>query len=855
MKSVFLGTSAVAIIAATIIPVQAQAQAQAPASAPTAADAEERSDEIIVTAQFREQRLQDTPLAITAVNAEMIEAKNQTNLAQVADAAPNVSIRPQTSAFGPSVIASIRGVGQNDFSPAYEPGVGIYIDDVYYPQLTGAVFDTLDVERVEILRGPQGTLSGRNSEGGAIKLYSRTPTGDSGGFFEAGFGSRDRISLRAAAEFALTDNLFARVAGVSKQQDGYVDQLDFGCVYPAGGSATFVNSAGQTVPVNPAGGVPSVTNGDNCRVAQLGGVGYQAGRAIVRWEPSDTFDVTLIGDYTSDEHTVAGEVLLATAPPTNPRNLALPAGITYDNRFICGRFCNFMNNGNPAGVWTSATAADPLRANGTPLARTQGDSQSHYTGWGLSANMNLELSDTIALVSITGYREFDTQFYTSAGLSPAALNFGDNRLSNWSFSQELRLNADLTDTLFATVGAYYFEQSTLYASAQDIRYTANNPLQFGQPDPTDAQAKAAFINLAWEPVTDLNITAGLRYTDESKDQTYSRLNYDGTINRFLDPVGAFYGAGFSGVDVNDFDGDGNRTEVVGALTGQTASYAADRLDYRVSVDYRIIPELMVYGSIATGFKGGGSNPRPFNADQLITFAPETLTAYEVGFKSDLLDRRLRLNVSAFYNDFQDIQIGVNVCPTGNVLTERPCAARLNAGDAKVKGFELEMSAEPVDGLSLDGSLSYLDFDYVADSLIPSAAAPPVGTNAGGVLPSDPANVPAWKASLGVQYRAELGTAGSITPRFDFYYQDDQYTNASIVSGVRTLNFIPSFSTLNGRLTWRNADEDLQVALEVTNITNEYYFLSSFDQRGAGAGFRIAQPARPREWALSVRKNF
>jgi iron complex outermembrane receptor protein len=847
MKSVLLRTSAVTIVAAAAFSVQAQAQ--------DASGEDDTSDEIIVTAQFREQRLQDTPLAITAVNAEMIEAKNQTNLVQVADAAPNVSIRPQTSAFGPSVIASIRGIGQNDFNPAYEPGVGIYIDDVYYPQLTGAVFDTLDLERVEILRGPQGTLAGRNSEGGAIKLYSRAPDGEDGGFFEAGFGSRNRISLRGAAEFALTNNLFARVAGVAKQQDGYVDQLDFGCVYPAGGSATFVNSAGQTVPVNPTGGIAALTSASDCRVARLGGVGYQAARGILRWEPSDTFDITLIGDYTNDEHTVAGEVLLATAPPANPRNLSLPAGITYDDRFICGPYCNFMNNGSPAGVWTSATAADPLGANGTPLARTQGDSESHYSGWGLSANMNWELSDTVALVSITGYREFHTSFFVSAGLSPATINFGENRLTNWSFSQELRLNADITDTLFATVGAYYFEQSSNYDTAQDIRYTANNPLQFIQPGPTDAEAKAAFVNLAWEPITDLNITAGLRYTDESKEQLYERLNYDGTINRFLDPVGAFYGAGFSGPDVGDYDADGNTTEVVGALTGQIASYAADRVDYRVSVDYRIIPELMVYGSVATGFKGGGSNPRPFNADQLIPFAPETLTAYELGFKSDLFDRRLRLNVSAFYNDFQDIQISVNVCPTGNALTERPCAARLNAGDAKVKGFELEMSAEPVDGLSLDGSLSYLDFRYVADSLIPSAAAPPVGTNAGGVLPSDPANVPAWKASLGVQYRAELGSAGSITPRLDFYYQDDQFTNASINAGVRTLNFIPSFTTLNGRITWRNADEDLQIALEVTNITDEYYFYSSFDQRGAGSGFRIGQPARPREWALTVRKDF
>ena len=144
-------------------------------------DVSANSNEIVVTAQFRAQNLQDTPLAITAVNSETMEAKSQTNLAQVADSAPNVTLKPQGASFGPSIAVSIRGIGAGDFNPAYEPGVGIYIDDVYYPQLIGAVFDLLDLERVEILRGPQGTLSGRNSEGGSIKMFTRRPTGSGEG--------------------------------------------------------------------------------------------------------------------------------------------------------------------------------------------------------------------------------------------------------------------------------------------------------------------------------------------------------------------------------------------------------------------------------------------------------------------------------------------------------------------------------------------------------------------------------------------------------------------------------------------------------------------------------------------------
>src|SRR5262249_2799767 len=143
--------------------------------------------EIVVTAQFRQQSLQNTPLAITAVNSAMLDARGQTNVQQIADQIPNVTLKPAVSDFGGgvSLVASIRGVGQNNFNPALEPGVGMFVDDVYYPTLTGSMFDLLDVERIEVLRGPQGTLAGRNSIGGAIRVVSQIPSGENGGFLEA----------------------------------------------------------------------------------------------------------------------------------------------------------------------------------------------------------------------------------------------------------------------------------------------------------------------------------------------------------------------------------------------------------------------------------------------------------------------------------------------------------------------------------------------------------------------------------------------------------------------------------------------------------------------------------------------
>lgn len=772
-------------------------------------DAAASGNDIVVTAQFRAQRLQDTPLSITAVNAQTMEARNQTNLQQVADYAPNVNIKPQGASFGPSVSASIRGVGQNDFNPAFEPGVAIYIDDVYYPQLTGAIFDLLDLDRVEILRGPQGTLTGRNSEGGAIKLFTKKPTGSNTGYVEGTYGSRNRLGMRGSADFKIAENVFARIAGVFKRQNGYVKQLDFGCVYPAGGSATFVDNDGVTRPVNPAAGVAARRPAGKCEVDDLGEIGYQALRGSLRFVPSDKLEVTLSADYTHDERTIAGEVLTATTDLDNPNTNPAP-GVHYDNRFICGKFCNFMVTGNPAATW----AAFPY-----PLVETRGTNKSKYDGWGGSGRIHYELTDTLSLESITGYRSWRTRFDSDDDISPARNGFGQNDLTHWDVSQELRLLGKVGSTINFTLGGFYFKQKSVYWTYQDIRY-APIPLQFIGDDPIRASAKAVFGNVDWEPIPALTLTGGLRYTWEDKTYTFHRRNPDGSPNPFL-----------------------------GGLEGLVGKYKGDKLDWRGAAQYRFSDALMAYASVSTGFKGGGINPRPFFPDQVIPFDPETLRAYEAGFKSDFFDNRVRLNVSAFINKYKDIQLPVLACGTP---ARPPCAARLNAGDATLKGLELETTIRPVDKFLIDGSLSYLTSKYTR--LNPAAAFP---TNPAGVDPGDPPffTSPRWKWTVGAQYEIDLGSAGSLTPRMDWQYQAKQFAGAVVVAGNRTRLFLPAYTLGNARLSWRSVDKDLEASLEMTNVTDKYYYLSVFDLRGAGAGFRKQQPGRPREWALTVRKKF
>ena len=213
----------------------AAAQNSTPAVNDTQPQTNNATDEsvIIVTAQLRQQNIQDTPLAITAVTGDMLEQRSQTNITDIAAQMPNLLLQKNPAGSGNSVRVYIRGVGQADQSPSVEPGVGTYIDDIYYGTVLGSAFDLTDLDRIEVLRGPQGTLAGFNTLGGAIKLYSRKPTGDGGGYLEVSLGSLNRRDVKASADFAVVpDMLFARINGVTRNRDGYVTNYDYACLNP-----------------------------------------------------------------------------------------------------------------------------------------------------------------------------------------------------------------------------------------------------------------------------------------------------------------------------------------------------------------------------------------------------------------------------------------------------------------------------------------------------------------------------------------------------------------------------------------------------------------------------------------------
>lgn len=822
----------------------------APAATPEVKDA---TQDIVVTAQFRSTKLQDTPIAITAVNAAMLEARGQTNISQIAAQAPNVVLRPQPQNGGSGLIAFIRGVGQTDFNYALDPGVGVYIDDVYIPTLSSSLLDLMDLDRVEILRGPQGTLAGKNSIGGAIKLFSAKPDGTGKANFQLTYGSYNRIEARGMADFKLADNFFARVSGAAKSSDGYVKLLDYGLTHP-----------GSNVPSNNARGGSAV-------VGTQGGQSYVAGRLALRWQPSSKIDINVSGDYTSDHSEPAPTVLIAAGKPgptaTNPNPfnpaIANPATNANGGAWLTGKngqpvpvSCAFV----PAGAYgcdtlnASQFGVDPrfvsyanfldgltptTQAPYKPYAALQ---NQNFVGWGLSGNVKLTLSDTHNLTWISSYRQYQSNFGQDQDATPVPVAQLDNQLNHHAWSQEVRLNGKLGGKLFEyTLGGFYFDQKGVYTARVDLNYAGIDFVH--GPDQTPSTSKAVFFNGTLHPSVAWSISGGIRQSWDKKDYTYFRSNPDGTVPGPL-PCAFFLGAPTAGPT-----GIGNAPNcLLLGLYNIQGHFKGQRTDWRIETDYRFSPELFVYGSVATGYKGGGVNPRPFfgpsspscsptptpNCNQVQSFNPETLLTYELGFKADLLNRLVRINGAVFLNKYKDIQITLSACPAA------PCLMPANAGAADVKGAELEVRVKPTSGLTLDGSLSYLDFKYT------SLAANTGLTLAGNYVTP---YTPKWTGSFGVQYDWDM-LKGKMSARLDGEYQSTIFTDPSNSIWSK----VDARFLANAHISYTTADKAWQAKFEVQNLLNKYYFTTVSDVTG-GLGVETGVPGLPRTFAVTIKRSF
>jgi iron complex outermembrane receptor protein len=634
-------------------------------SAPILAQEESSAalEEITVTAQFREQRVQDTPIAITAISGDTLEARSQLAVTEIAAQTPNVTLTQGGAFGGNSLTAYIRGVGQVDFIPSVEPGVGIFVDDVYYASVTGAVLELLDLDRVEVSRGPQGTLGGKNTIGGAIKLYSKKPSGDLDGFVEAGFGEFDAVRVRGATNFTLIeDKMWGRVSGTSLVRDGYVDNLDYGCTHPGSG---FVDSRQIS----------------DCVTGTEGGINYAAARMALRWLPTEDLELNFSFNIVNED---------SDPIPNVPVGFGETPAPVFDTAGL----------GVPFALWDTAGNALPYSYGGAPIATPPGclflatgpscdpnSPNSLYvnystytdprTGVQITREKTLDARDftftidwllggNLAFKSITAFRELESGWGQDEDGTPIPLGQLYQFVDQEQISQEFRLNGGSSDSFDWSLGALYHNSKTPVTGRIGLGYVGFDFLH--GPDPVETTHMAAFANGTFYLGERFEINAGIRFSDDEKDYTFQRRNPDlSPIQPCLGPPGT----------------PGNPPNcLISDVNGKSTTFADTRTDYRLALSYRFSDAILAYTSYSTGYKGGGNNPRPFFNAQIVSLDPEELDTIEVGVKTDFWEGRGRLNAAYFVNDYQNIQAQFSSCPQFGAFAV-PCLATLNAGDADV----------------------------------------------------------------------------------------------------------------------------------------------------------------------------
>jgi iron complex outermembrane receptor protein len=747
-------------------------------------------EEITVTARRRTESLQDTPIAISAVTAAGLESRGIDNVTQIGDFTPNVKFNSSVpvSASNATAAIFIRGIGQNDYQLSADPGVGLYLDGVYISRGVGNVLDVLNIERIEVLRGPQGTLFGRNTIGGAVSVVTKKPNDTLGGSLELTTGRFNRIQAKGNLNLPIAEGVYSSIAGFIHQRDGYVK-----------------------------GVIPDAPD--------LGDTDNLAGRFALRLEPSSAVTIDLAVDGSRTRENSAPNVALAI-----DENAPAPA---VWNALYSGAPGICANPTNPARLsdqrcYNSQWALAPYRHGGTFEAIsdvfTNGNPKRYQSAsdvniWGVSGTVEWKLADNLSAKSITAYRKV-TGFWTrDSDHSPASIVQTNSDWKQDQFSQELQLQGDLGDgRLNWLVGAYYADES---GNHRDLVNIVDAVFLSGAV--LKGKSLAFFGQATYEIVDNLNLTAGIRWTEDKK--TFNNAN------QYVVEAGFLTGAPFN----PDGSGLQNGDPLMGPL-GQTATIKDKAWTPMASLSYRFSPEFLAYASYSEGFKGGGFTQRVFPPFSFIpSFEPETSTTYELGFKSDLAGRRLRLNGAAFLNDYDNLQVTVND-PT---LGFAPIIQ--NAAKARIKGFELELQSRPVDGLLIEAGLGYLDAKYRNVDIR--------ALNAGVTTDTHLQNAPEWTLSAGVSYLIDAPGLGTFQPRVDWSYRSKVYNDA-----LNTPLLVQDgYHLLNASIAFNDEARHWGVTLGVKNITKEVYLGSGFADSFAGMVEGVY--GRPREWYLSAKYTF
>jgi len=809
MKSILAHST---MLASMALPVMAAMPVQAQDAGGGIAD-------IIVTAQKRAENVQDVPIAITAITAEGLRNQNISSIADLSKLAPNVQLDSSAPIFSSSQILTgfIRGIGQNDVSSSLEPGVGIYLDGVILARSIGANVDLLDVERIEVLKGPQGTLFGRNTIGGAISVVTRDPADRFGVRAEATYGSRARFDLRGTVDIPLGDTLFSQVSFTTKSQKGYQKIIPF-----PGDTGVTDEYALNIIPRNTSN--------------RRGGTDTYTFRGKLKWQPSDGLMLRIAADNSKADEEAGAVSLVAT--DTNAMAAAPTYAAVYNTcisvpPFLFGAggplaflapICGPRGGGVPGGAALPGLAGynvtnspprltfgDQFITDDIDTTYANGSNRSLVRTWGLTGQVDVELTDHMSLKSITGYREVKADLSNDIDGAPIMIATTLSRLREKQFSQELQFNIDaFDDRLKSVFGLYYFREKN---QNLENAYLSEGLGQFYGPYQNDNKSYAIYTHNNVSLTDQFSLTLGARYTKDKK--TFSAGQSD--INLSLLKLGLFTPGQLP---------DPTDPTRLYPLGERRDSY--DNFSVRLGAEYKVTRDVMLYVSFAQGFKSGGYTTRlsiPTPGNVAPRFDPERADTFEVGAKTQLLDRRLQLNLAAFHTDYKNLQITV-------VRGISPFIQ--NAGKAKIDGVELEMVAQPIPQIRLNGSIGYIDARYT-------------DLDPGVTFSTDDrfVNTPKWSAFIGAGIDLFDAANGTVTAHGDYSYKSRMARDA-----VNTPALITQPQNIaNASLRWRRADDLLEFKLGVLNLTDERYIVTGTQVDAVGA--TTVTYSRPREYYATI----
>jgi len=762
-------------------------------------------EEVVVTARRREESVQDIPISISAYTADEMELRGMLDVTDIAAASPNVQMDSAAVTGGltgaPTVF--IRGIGQFDFVINTDPAVGIYIDGVYMARSMGSMMDLIDLERAEVLRGPQGTLFGRNSLAGAVNLTSKRPSTEA---FEAklnvGLGEQGYQELGVSLNMPINDRTAARVSAFGRQQDGFVQALQYDDFW-------------------------------------LGSEDKKGIRGQIEFLPTENVRINLSADYSTSNSSPApfvpetlgsafGDKTNATVESVQMGglwfNVGRPMGLpSFSGDPSCatqaGRLTNTACHGQ-ANVPSERYATNAIWHNERG-ERVRPDQQ--LDAQGATATLEWDVGPG-TIKSISAYRGFDSYFTNDNDYGPHNIAWNTN--SDYfqdQYSQELQFTGQGMDgKLDYTVGLYYFEESgteiVTVGGVTGLQATMGSSGEVFQTLVREMEndSKAAYAQATYHFNDSTHLTAGIRQTSDSKsfvltphrdfcngNPGFNTANRDGTIQQ-----------------------DGI-TDVCGFGDGKSSW---DEVDPMVSLSYDINDTSMVYGTYSTGFRDGGFASRfPDGLPNPIpSFEPEYVKSYELGTKMLLADGRVQLNAAVFQTDYTDMQV-----------TAQPADLAFggtgvnNVGSATLKGLELDGVWSVSDNLRLDFTVGLLDAN--------------INSLTGGTLQSGPFTItedaqlpytPETNYTIGATYRIPLSSGANITSRLDWIHTDAM--NWRLEEHVDVSH--PAYDRANFNATYNSADAKWALTLSVRNLTDEVYSTAgTFSTGNAHSNRNLSRP--------------